>query len=76
MKQFKDQSKDTMPTLYKKKKITLGKIYEIKNSFVNQNKPKYKIFPHIAMLQFGHATSITPIIEEILSIPHYKFNFI
>ena len=56
--------------------MTEGEIYGVSNFNVTPNKPKYKIVPHIAMLQFAIATSFTPITTPTTNIPMHKFYFV
>jgi len=57
-------------------KIQVGNIYEISNFFVTNNKQRYKIVPHRAMLQFARSTLFKEVEEDIPQIPQYKFNFV
>jgi len=41
-----------------------------------ENKPTYKVVPHIAMLQFARATVFAPVTEEAPPIPYHRFYFI
>ena len=57
-------------------KIELGVVYDIRNFFIYQSKPRYRIVPYVAMLQFARATTFTKIMEDTPEIPLYKFNFV
>ena len=54
----------------------MDSIYEINNFFVTNNKQRYKIVPHRAMLQFVRFTIFKEVEKDIPEIPQYKFNFI
>ncbi|GMN27604.1 hypothetical protein TIFTF001_041055 [Ficus carica] len=56
--------------------MQLGTIYEISNFFITNNKQKYKIVPHAAMLQFARSTVFKNVEEDIPEIPQHKFNFV
>ncbi|PON92278.1 Nucleic acid-binding, OB-fold containing protein, partial [Trema orientale] len=56
--------------------IVEGQVYRVSNFNVAPNKPKYKIVPHNAMLQFARATSFIPITTLTANIPMHKFYFI
>ena len=56
--------------------IQVGNVYEIRRFFIDQSRPRYKVVPHVAALQFTRATTFTAITEETPSIPLYKFNFL
>lgn len=58
-----------------KPKIEIGKVYEIRQFFVDNNKQKYRVVPHTAMLQLTRATIFTAVAENTSSIPLNKFNF-
>ncbi|PON97499.1 Nucleic acid-binding, OB-fold containing protein [Trema orientale] len=56
--------------------ITEGEVYRITNFNVAPNKPKYKVVPHAAMLQFARATSFALITTPTTNIPIHKFYFV
>ena len=55
--------------------IEEGNIYEINNFFINWNKPRYKIVPHVAMLRIARANVFKHVLEDMPEIPRQKFNF-
>ena len=54
----------------------MGNIYEISNFFITNNKQKYKIIQHRAILLFTRSTIFKEVEEDILEIPQYKINFV
>ena len=61
---------------YISQKIAEGEVYQITNYNIAPNKPKYKIGPHTAMLQFARATSFALITTPTIIIPMHKFYFV
>ena len=57
-------------------KIQVGNIYEISNFFITNNKSRYKIVSHVAMLQFARSTVFKNVEDDIPEIPQLKFNFV
>ena len=57
-------------------RFEVGQVYEIRRFFVDHSRLKYKVVPHIAMLQLTKATTFTLITVATPSIPFYKFNFL
>ena len=57
-------------------KIQVGNIYEISNFFITNNKLRYMIVTHVAMLQFARSTIFKNVEDDIPEIPQLKFNFV
>ena len=54
----------------------MGNVYKINNFFITNNKQRYKIVSHIAMLQFVRSIIFKNVEEDIPEIPQHKFNFV